>query len=240
MNLRLICGRVQDSSPDVTQEISDVSSKLEELGIDFEFQDIGEPDTGYLAYLKEMMPPVQDDEDNRNAMKSDSLSGLIPQLDFYVSIESDHIDGTDVRVSEYEDEFTAFISAGEYSIVLFGLEATLELSGYLNEGMRSHDYDQPDDPDEVVITDSDLSLESIAGVFVSDGSGLPVVYFEGSVPVDDMDGFNGYAAVASGVASAERISLPQLGEYSKAVLSALDGLLESHIGKQTYISNSVL
>lgn len=239
MDIRLLNNPLQDSTSDVSQEISDLSLKLLELGIDFEVQGIGEPDASYLDYLKEMLLPVKDSgEGNPNKMSASSLSALIPQLDFPVSIDSDDVDYGDVDVEREEAFFTSEITAGTFKVTLFGSVASLTLTGYVRAGMHSHDYDVPDDPDEIEITGSDLTLMDVAGILVQDASGAPVVYLVGSADLEEMDGFTGFNA--SVVEAAPKENIPQFGDYNPTVMLAVDHILESYIGKQTYTAKSQL
>jgi hypothetical protein len=236
MNIRYLFLRLQDSDSDLSKEIEDVSSKLTELGVDFESQDIGEPDKDYLFYLKDMLPVVQDDEDRRSSPSSfDSLSGLLPHLDFAVTVDFDDTDGSDFRADRYEDLFSANVTAGDYSLLIFGFGASLSLGGYIREGGRSSDYDVPDDPNEAVITDSDFTLESIAGIYVFETqSNKPIVYFVGSAPESEMREFEEWSDISSAVSSAPKVNIPQFGDCTPTVLKSVDSLLEEYIGSQTY------
>lgn len=239
MNIKRIYNRVKDSSSDVSQEISDISHRLTELGVDFEAQDIGESDKEYFEYLQEMLPPVKDDtEDDRNLMKSDKLSALIPQLDFPKELDASDINGDEVYASEEEENFEADIDAGGFGIKLFGSWASLKIEGHIREGMKSSDYDVPDD---VIITSSDLSLDSIEGIYIFEKeSNTPVVFMSGGFDPVDMWNFKGWASVASGAAKAKQRTIPQFGTYNSGVLAAIDNMVEEYIGKQTFTAKSRL
>ena len=121
MNLRRIYNRVKDSTSEVQTEIDLITSQLEELGVDYEVQDIGESDAEYLSYLHEMLPPpIQDSTYNEsNAMSADSLSALIPQMDFPVDITYDDTDGADLDTHNVSGDVVLKADAGEYGIAIF-------------------------------------------------------------------------------------------------------------------------
>lgn len=231
MNLRLISRRVKDSSPQVSEDIIEAQELLESQGIDFEPQDIGEPDSEYLAYLRDMLPQVQDSLGG--SVKADRLSEILPRLDFSVDLNDSSNqtddDGSQYTFKVFKDEFIKVLTASDkYKIILFGGDATLTLGvKYSND---KGDNDTPPDS-ELEVVSSELELDEILGIWVLEGE-APVVYIEGSMQAEDL----------------EVLGAPEVGDFSNivmledpavtpATLKEIDEILIDHIGSAVYTAD---
>lgn len=234
MNLRFISKRVQDSNQEVLDTITSTQSTLDDMGVDYETQAIGESDVEYLAYLKDMVPHMEDS--SFRAAKADSFSKIVPMLDFQVDLsdETKQVNGdSDSRggwftFEDENDDFTKVITAGDFLVYLFGA-ATIRLD--VEFELSPGSYDTPSD-ESSEITSSDLTLNEIFGIWVLKG-GEPVVYIEGSIAAEDLD-FMG----APVVDSFSNYVLLENPIVSKGTLEEVDSILNKTIGSVEYSADT--
>lgn len=234
MNLRFISKRVQDSSQEILDTITSTQSTLDDMGVDYETQAIGESDVEYLAYLKDMMPHMKDS--SFRVVKADSFSKIVPMLDFQVDLsdQTKQVDGSsDSRdgwftFEDENDEFKKVITAGDFLVYLFGAATiSLDVEFELSPGS----YDTP--PDESLeITSSELTLTEIFGIWVLKG-GEPVIYIEGSIPAEDLD-FMGSPVVDS-FSNSVLLKSPTV---SNGTLEEVDSILNKTIGFVEYSADT--
>lgn len=231
MNLRLISRRVKDSSPQVTEDIAKTQRVLENNGVEYEPQDIGEPDTEYLAYLRDMLPPVKDSV--TGVVKSDTFSEILPHLDFPVDLNdtSKHKndDGRSYSFEEEREEFTKVIVTDDYKIILFGGNAKLTLD--VNYTVDAGSLDTAPYRDEDVVS-SELELEEILGIWVFKEE-EPVVYIEGLLSAEDLEALN-----APEVEDFDNYVLLEDPVVKESTLKDIDDILSSYIGKAVYTADT--
>jgi hypothetical protein len=241
---------VRDASDDVEENIEYLYEALSDRGVDFRDQDANESDEHYLAYLRGV-----DDRDiaSRRSRKSgrvkdslpsvvraDRFSDIISKLDFDVS-KADHYEKKDIEEDTRDgsgwyslvcikNDFFKDIEASGFRILLYGFNAKLTLG-------LDYDYDAgsweslPSYTED--ITDSELDLEEIAGIWVFKGN-EPVLYIEGSIAAEDLDfGFGDKYEVPDVYDFDNYVSL-ESSEVNDITLSEIDKILEDNIGKVTY------